>query len=119
MAIHLKIADTQDLLNISTQEKIDILKQAIKRIIVDPKIGMCEAITMSILIKYNHSIYVFHHDIKVIYPDFNYTNYRELMRNNKVDSIIRTGYWDKRNIFGNIRRILFLRKLIKNLKKEL
>lgn len=119
MAVHCKPLSIYDKLSISTEEKINILKQAIKRIVVDPKLGMCDAIRTSIFTKYNYSIYVYYSDIPFIYPDFNYTNYRELMLNNKVDSIIRTGYWDKRNIFGAIRRILFLRKLIKNLKKQL
>ena len=119
MAIHMEPLDSKDLIGISTQDKIDILKQAIKRIILDHKIGMCDAIRISIFIKYNRSIYVYYADIGIIYPDFSYTNYRKLMRNNRVDDIIRTGYWDKRNIFGNVRRILFLRKLIQNLKKKL
>ena len=101
---------------LTIQDKIQILKDAIKYLKEYKCTGMCIAI-------YKHlNNYTFHivslSTLDYYYPDFTHDNYLKFYRFNKtVKRYKDCAYWDDfYNVFGINRRIIFLRYLILKLR---
>ena len=101
---------------LTIQDKIQILKDAIKYLKEYKCVGMC--CTLSILIKkYTNKIVVPHSTLDYYYPDFTHDRYLKFYRFNKyVKQYKHSPFWDNIDVFGTKRRIIFLRYLILKLR---
>ena len=102
---------------LSIQDKIQILKDAIKYLKEYECVGMCPALSRSIN-NYTHCIIIPYSTLDYHYPDFTHDNYMKFYRFNKtVKQCKNCVYWDDYNgESGRQRRIIFLRYLILKLR---
>lgn len=102
---------------LTIQDKIQILKDAIKYIKKYMCVGMCAALSRSIN-NYTHRIIIPYSTLDYYYPDFTHYNYLKFYRYNKsVKQCENDTFWDDcYGIFGLKRRIIFLRYLILKLR---
>lgn len=102
---------------LTIQDKIQILKDAIKHLKKCKCIGMCIALSIHIK-KYTNRIVVPISTLDYYYPDFTHDNYIKFYRFNKsVKQYENSVFWDDfLGGFGIRRRIIFLRYLILKLR---
>ena len=102
---------------LTIQDKIQILKDAIKYIKEYKCVGMCCALSIHIK-NYTNCIIVPHSTLNNYYPDFTHDNYLKFYRwNIFVKRYKNSAFWDDFDKgFGVKRRIIFLRYLILKLR---
>ena len=103
---------------LTIQDKIQILKYAIKYLKRRTCYGMCASIALSIR-DYNKNCIMTYADVYDNYPDFTHDNYIKFYRFNKTVKLhANCSYWDNynRKITSIMRRIIFLRYLILKLR---
>lgn len=102
---------------LTIQDKIQILKDAIKYIKEYKCVGMCCALSIHIK-NYTNRIIVPHSTLDYYYPDFTHDNYLKFYRFNKsVKEYENSTFWDDFSGGSGVkRRIIFLRYLILKLR---
>lgn len=102
---------------LTIQDKIQILKDAIKHLKEYKYVGMCIALSIHIK-KYTNNTIVPYSTLDFYYPDFTHDNYVKFYRFNKsVKECENSAFWDDfLGGFGVKRRIIFLRYLILKLR---
>lgn len=102
---------------LTIQDKIQILKNAIKYIKECEWVGMCRALSIHIK-NYTNCIIVPHSTLDYYYPDFTHDNYLKFYRWNKSVKLYENcAFWDDFTRDSGVkRRIIFLRHLILKLR---
>ena len=103
---------------LTIQDKIQVLKGAIKYLKRRTCHGMCAAIALGFR-DYDKNILRSYTDVYDYYPDFTHDNYMKFYKFNKIVKLhANCSYWDNynRKITSIIRRIIFLRYLILKLR---
>lgn len=107
---------TMRIKELTIQNKIQILKDAIKYLKEYRCVGMCAALSRSIN-NYTHPIIIPYSTLDYHYPDFTHDYYMKFYRFNKsVKQCEPREFWDNMDVFGMKRRIIFLRYLILKLR---